>query len=51
VTPSAFDGDGPAVAFQRYDPRTGGYLTTDGQMRTQTNLVGADKSWKDMLPS
>ncbi|MCV7173363.1 MCE family protein [Mycobacterium manitobense] len=51
ATPSAFDGEGPAVAFQRYDPRTGGYLTADGQMRTQTNLVGADKSWKDMLPS
>jgi virulence factor Mce-like protein len=51
ATPSAFDGDGPAVAFQRYDPRTGQYLTADGQLRTQTNLVGADKSWKDMLPS
>ncbi|MEV3906009.1 MlaD family protein [Mycobacterium sp. NPDC050551] len=51
ATPSAFDGDGPAVAFQRYDPRTGQYLTADGRLQTQSNLVGADKSWKDMLPS
>jgi virulence factor Mce-like protein len=44
---------GPSVAFAHYDPRTGDYLSPDGVMHTQTNLIagGAPKSWKDLLPS
>jgi virulence factor Mce-like protein len=55
AAPSAFDGRGgePSVAFQRYDPRTGKYMTADGRLQQMTNLVGGDtpKSWQDMLPS
>jgi phospholipid/cholesterol/gamma-HCH transport system substrate-binding protein len=55
AAPSAFSGQasgGPSVAVAHYDPRTGRYLTADGQLQTQTNLTaGAQpKSWKDLLP-
>ena len=57
AAPSAFSGNaaggsGPSVAISHYDPRTGQYLTADGQLQTLTNLpTGAEpKSWKDLLP-
>ncbi|HET6736397.1 MlaD family protein [Mycobacterium sp.] len=56
AAPSAFggndSGDGPSVAFAHYDPSTGQYLTSDGQLQQQTNLAAgaAPKSWKDLLP-
>jgi len=55
AAPSAFSGKdsgGPSVAFTTYDPRTGRYVTPDGQVQQLTNTVaGAEpKSWKDLLP-
>ena len=55
AAPSAFSGNGsggPSVAVAHYDPRTGEYMTPDGQLQQQTNLAagGAPKSWKDLLP-
>src|SRR6478735_1267567 len=42
----------PPVAITTYDPRTGRYVTPDGQVQQLTNPVaGAEpKSWKDLLP-
>jgi hypothetical protein len=58
AAPSAFSGrdsgaaGGPSVAITTYDPRTGRYVTPDGQVQQLTNPVaGAEpKSWKDLLP-
>jgi len=55
AAPSAFSGKGsggPSVAITTYDPRTGRYVTPDGQVQQLTNPVaGAEpKSWKDLLP-
>ena len=59
AAPSAFNGSdsggagGPSVAVAHYDPRTGDYLTPDGQLLQQTNLSAgaAPKSWQDLLPT
>lgn len=51
ATPSAFGGGEASVAFQRYDPSNGKYVTPDGQLQQVSNHVGADKSWKDLLPN
>jgi hypothetical protein len=40
----------PAAAVAEYDRRDGKYLTADGQLFRQSNLVAAPKSWEDMLP-
>ncbi len=55
AAPSAFGGNGsggPSVAVAHYDPRTGEYMTPDGQLEQQKNLAagGAPTSWKDLLP-
>jgi len=55
AAPSAFSGKGsggPSVAITTYDPRTGRYVTPDGQVQQLTNAAtGAEpKSWKDLLP-
>lgn len=54
AAPSAFSGKGsggPSVAITTYDPRTGRYITPDGQVQQLTNLgSSAPKSWKDLLP-
>jgi len=58
AAPSAFSGSdsgaagGPSVAITTYDPRTGRYVTPDGQVQQLTNTApGAEpKSWKDLLP-
>lgn len=55
AVPSAFNGNasgGPSVAVTHYDPRTGKYLTPDGQLQQVQNLAagGSPKSWKDLLP-
>jgi phospholipid/cholesterol/gamma-HCH transport system substrate-binding protein len=40
------------VATAQYDPRTGRYLTADGQLYQHSDLVAssAPKTWQDMLP-
>jgi phospholipid/cholesterol/gamma-HCH transport system substrate-binding protein len=55
--PSGFSGrdsgvGGPSVAVTTYDPRTGRYVTPDGQVQQLANVgSGAvPKSWKDLLP-
>ncbi|MDX1884221.1 MlaD family protein [Mycolicibacterium sp. 120270] len=55
AAPSAFNGkasDGPSVALAGYDPKTGEYMTPDGQLQQVQNLAdgGSPKSWKDLLP-
>jgi len=39
------------VAFAQYDPHTGTYVTPDGQVFRQSDLVKAKapKTWKDMF--
>jgi virulence factor Mce-like protein len=54
VAPSAFHSSGgPSVAAARYDPDTGRFITADGQVLRQTNLVthGAAMSWQQLLPT
>jgi hypothetical protein len=40
------------VAVTTYDPRTGRYITPDGQVQqlTTTASGAAPKSWQDLLP-
>lgn len=42
---------GPSVAIAQYDPHTGSYVTPDGQVYRQSDLVAkrAPKTWKDMF--
>lgn len=55
VEPNAFNSTGPgvapSVAVLHYDPRTGRYVTPDGRLYRQSDLVPskAPKTWKDML--
>jgi phospholipid/cholesterol/gamma-HCH transport system substrate-binding protein len=58
AAPSGFGGDasrpGPSVAFAQYNPQNGAYVTPDGQVFRQSNLVARDpskgpKTWKDMF--
>jgi hypothetical protein len=55
--PSSFGtgaaGAAPSVAVAEYNPLTGMYVTPDGQIHRQSNLVttAAPKTWKDMLPT
>jgi hypothetical protein len=55
AAPSAYapNGTGPTVAYTPYDPRTGQYLTADGQLQQQTNMAtgSAPKTWKDLMPT
>jgi phospholipid/cholesterol/gamma-HCH transport system substrate-binding protein len=43
----------PAVATAQYDPRTGRYVSGDGHVYQQSDLVkpAAAKTWRDMLPT
>jgi hypothetical protein len=56
AAPSSFgtggSSSGPSVAVAEYNPHTGMYVTPDGQVVRQSNLVAqaAPKTWKDMLP-
>jgi phospholipid/cholesterol/gamma-HCH transport system substrate-binding protein len=55
AAPSAYSdkgSDGPSVAVTTYDPRSGRYVTPDGQVQQLTNVVAGagPKSWKDLLP-
>ncbi|MBW0017098.1 MAG: MCE family protein [Mycobacterium sp.] len=53
VAPSAFGGasqPGPSVAIAQYNPQTGAYVTPDGHVFRQSDLVNkAPKTWKDMF--
>jgi phospholipid/cholesterol/gamma-HCH transport system substrate-binding protein len=57
AAPSSFDTNAakpvPSVAVAHYDPRTGGYIGSDGKLYQQSDLVTsqAPKKWQDMLPS
>jgi virulence factor Mce-like protein len=56
AAPSGFAGQGhsgPSVAVVPYDPRTGRYLSPNGRLEQQRNLVGgaAPKSWTDLMPT
>lgn len=56
AAPSAFSGHGahgPSVAITHYDPHSGIYLTPDGHLEQQANLIrgATPKTWKDMLPT
>jgi phospholipid/cholesterol/gamma-HCH transport system substrate-binding protein len=44
---------GPSVAVTHYDPQTGTYVGSDGQLYRQSNLVrrSGPKKWQDMLPT
>jgi virulence factor Mce-like protein len=52
AAPSSSSASAPTVATAQYDPRTGRYLTADGQLYQQSDLVAssAPKTWQDMLP-
>lgn len=55
AAPSAFSGNGsgpgPSVAVARYNPKTGMYVTPEGQAYKRSDLVanGKPKTWKDLL--
>jgi hypothetical protein len=55
AAPSSFapngSGASPSVATARYDPATGRYVTSDGQLIRQADLAPSSKprTWKDML--
>jgi phospholipid/cholesterol/gamma-HCH transport system substrate-binding protein len=54
VAPSAFKGgagDGPSVAIAKYNPRTGEYMGSDGNLYKQTDLVSTPKTWQDLMPT
>jgi virulence factor Mce-like protein len=55
AAPSAYSGNPSrgTVAVAHYDPATGKYMTPDGRLEQQTNLVAgaAPKSWQDLLPT
>jgi hypothetical protein len=54
AAPSSFTaGSRPSVAVAEYNPRTGMYVTPDGQIYRQPNLVAGTPpaTWKDMLPN
>jgi phospholipid/cholesterol/gamma-HCH transport system substrate-binding protein len=55
AAPSSFgsSGSGPSVAIAEYNPRTGSYVGSDGQVYRQTDLVTSPdrkaKTWKDLI--
>lgn len=54
VAPSAFNGGGghgPSVAIAKYNPRTGEYMGSDGNLYKQTDLVSTPKTWQDLMPT
>ncbi len=57
AAPSSFDfgksRPGPSLAVTHYDPQTGEYMGSDGQLYRQANLIrrSAPKKWQDMLPT
>jgi virulence factor Mce-like protein len=55
AAPSAYSGNPSrgTVAVAHYDPATGKYMTPDGRLEQQTNLIAgaAPKSWQDLLPT
>ena len=44
---------GPSVAIATYDPQTGQFVTADGNVARQTDVVatGGERSWTDLLPT
>ncbi|TQK27321.1 MlaD family protein [Arthrobacter sp. SLBN-53] len=53
VAPSAHESSlqGPSVAFATYNPETGQYAAPDGNVYTQTDLVGPPaRNWEDLMP-
>ena len=57
AAPSAFGGNGsaaagPTIATAQYDPKTGEYVTPDGQLQQLSNVTigSAPKTWQDLWP-
>ncbi|RDH77174.1 MCE family protein [Mycolicibacterium moriokaense] len=56
AAPNSFSGNGSgpqaSAAVSQYDPRTGRYVGSDGQVYRQTDLVASASSgqWQDLLP-
>jgi hypothetical protein len=48
--PTTESAPGPSVAVAQYTPGTGQFVTADGHVHRQLDLVSTPKSWKDMLP-
>jgi hypothetical protein len=48
--PTTETAPGPSVAAAQYTPGTGQFVTSDGHVHRQLDLVSTPKSWKDMLP-
>jgi hypothetical protein len=40
----------PVMSTAQYDPRTGRFITADGQLYQQKDVTSTPKSWQDMLP-
>jgi len=54
VAPSSFGSTaGPSVAIATYDPKTGQFVTADGNVARQTDVVaaGGERPWTDLLPT
>jgi phospholipid/cholesterol/gamma-HCH transport system substrate-binding protein len=57
AAPSSFSGSGsgakPSITFAEYNPRTGSYVGSDGQMSRQTDLISLPdhtaKTWQDLI--
>lgn len=54
AAPSSFHGGAaakPSVGVAQYDPRTGEYVTSDGRLYRQSDLVpsAAPRTWKDLI--
>jgi virulence factor Mce-like protein len=54
AAPSSFAGNGtgasPSVAVAHYNPRTGAYMSSDGHLYRQSNLVaGKPNTWTDLV--
>jgi virulence factor Mce-like protein len=50
AAPSSSSAVGPAVSTAQYDPRTGRFITADGQLYQQSDLSSTPKTWQEMLP-
>jgi phospholipid/cholesterol/gamma-HCH transport system substrate-binding protein len=38
------------MSTAQYDPRTGRFITADGQLYQQSDVNSTPKSWQEMLP-
>jgi phospholipid/cholesterol/gamma-HCH transport system substrate-binding protein len=50
AAPSSSGTSAPTVSTAQYDPRTGRFITPDGQLYQQSDVTSTPKTWQDMLP-